>query len=205
MAIIGIDTALKHCSIAILGDGINYEQCVPAPSNQAEILPQMLSDALLKTGIKNSDIEKIAVTIGPGSFTGVRVGLAFAKGLAISLGSELLGINSFEAFVKQANAPKTICAINVAGSVFMAAKDGDNWILPPTRFEDFTTINDYKGFTLVGHAIPKELGASLDDFIHPLRLCEIAKNENQQTRPPVPQYMRGADAVLWQGGKFAGH
>lgn len=205
MAIIGIDTALKHCSIAIIGDGIHYEQCMPAPSNQAEILPQMLSDALLQTGLKSSDIKKIAVTIGPGSFTGVRVGLAFAKGLAIAYGCELLGINSFEVFIAQSSYPKTICAINIAGSVFMAAKSGDDWVLPPTRFEDFAAINDYKDFTLVGHAIPNEFGITSDDFIHPLTLCEIAQYQNPQTRPPIPQYMRGADAALWQGGKFANH
>ena len=212
MLILAIDTSLKHCSVAIESDGeIIFHRSEAAANKQAELLPLMITDALKQSTIDRKSIEKIAVTIGPGSFTGVRVGLAFAKGLAISIGCELVGITSFEAFiqsVKQSNNVaqngnlKILCAINIAGSIFMNAQNGDETTLPPTRFEDYSTLKDFKDYQLCGFNIAPEVKDVFDfigdDFINPDILCQIARTATPNTHPPVPRYMRGAEAKLWQ-------
>jgi tRNA threonylcarbamoyladenosine biosynthesis protein TsaB len=63
---------------------------------QQERLPVMAAEAFEATGISPRDLSHIGVTLGPGSFTGVRVGLSFAKGLAVALGLKLQGIGTLE-------------------------------------------------------------------------------------------------------------
>ncbi len=64
---------------------------------QAELLFEVIDDALNKANIKKTRIELIVVGIGPGNFTGIRIGLAAAKGLSLSLNVPISGVNSFQA------------------------------------------------------------------------------------------------------------
>lgn len=66
-----------------------------------ELLPQMVSEVSQEVGISLMDIKTIAVSIGPGSFTGLRVGLAYAKGIAYASGAELLPIGTLEALAEE--------------------------------------------------------------------------------------------------------
>jgi len=64
---------------------------------QAEALPPMIRATLACAAMGFSELDLIAVTVGPGSFTGVRIGLAFAQGLALATGLPLIGVTSFAA------------------------------------------------------------------------------------------------------------
>ena len=68
-----------------------------APSGQAERLMPMIETVCADAGTSLSDLDLIAVTIGPGSFTGIRIGLAAARGLALATGLPCVGVTSFEA------------------------------------------------------------------------------------------------------------
>lgn len=100
MNILGIDTTTKVLNLAIVNNG---EMVVDCKINKTEkthsviILP-LLNSILNLTGIELKRIEGIAVSIGPGSFTGLRIGLSTAKGLAFALSIPIIGINSLESY-----------------------------------------------------------------------------------------------------------
>ena len=95
---LGIDTATKVCSVAICRDEeilAAYE--INMGMTHSEGLVPQLEQIFTRTGIKKSAIELVAVSIGPGSFTGLRIGLATAEAIAYSLNIPLVGVNTLEA------------------------------------------------------------------------------------------------------------
>ncbi len=85
MKFIAIETATSVCGIAYIEDG----QCVSRieqdiPRAHAEKLPVYFDELMSKNDIRLSDIDAVAVSVGPGSFTGLRIGLSYAKGIAYS-------------------------------------------------------------------------------------------------------------------------
>jgi tRNA threonylcarbamoyladenosine biosynthesis protein TsaB len=98
MIILAIETAIGTCGVALVKDGFVLAEITSAESHkQAELLPEMLGAVLDKAGINFSDIGKISVNIGPGSFTGIRIGLAFAEGIATAHKIPLIPVTSLEA------------------------------------------------------------------------------------------------------------
>ncbi|ESQ91604.1 tRNA (adenosine(37)-N6)-threonylcarbamoyltransferase complex dimerization subunit type 1 TsaB [Asticcacaulis benevestitus] len=93
-----IDTSLNGCGLGLFDDsGCLFHIIEGMTRGQQERLPVMAMEAFAATGIKPTDLTLIGVTLGPGSFTGVRVGLSFAKGLAAGAGVPLKGIGTLEA------------------------------------------------------------------------------------------------------------
>lgn len=207
MIILAIDTSLDDCIVAIAQDGeILASSCQKTKSKQAEILPQMVKDICEKAKINPKQIDKIGVTIGPGSFTGVRVGLAFAKGLAIATDAQIIGISTLELLAQSSPNSKTIALIEQMGSVFAASFINGEMIDAPNRFENFDFIKNYESdWSIIGFKKPIELEThnfiiketfDIDSFI---KLCA---QKDIQNNPPIPQYLRGADAKLWQGSQY---
>ncbi|MGN6208444.1 tRNA (adenosine(37)-N6)-threonylcarbamoyltransferase complex dimerization subunit type 1 TsaB [Asticcacaulis sp.] len=93
-----IDTSLNACGLGLFdGETCLFDITEGMTRGQQERLPVMALEAFQATGIKAKDLTAIVVTLGPGSFTGVRVGLSFAKGLAAGSGVPLKGIGTLEA------------------------------------------------------------------------------------------------------------
>lgn len=104
MTILAFDTALNACSVALMRDGACLARRFEwRPRGHAEALAPMIANALEETDIRFADITRIGVTIGPGSFTGVRVGLATARGLALAADIPAIGLSTLEAIA--ANIP----------------------------------------------------------------------------------------------------
>lgn len=100
MFILGVDTTQAACSAAVYDtDSANLRSHVwqEMPRGHAEALPAIIGETLEQAGISLKDIGKIAATIGPGTFTGVRVGLSAARGFALALNLPLVGVSSLEA------------------------------------------------------------------------------------------------------------
>ncbi len=98
MNILAFDAACASCSAAVRGDGrLLARRFEPMPRGQAEALVPMVQDVLAQAGTTFRDLDGIAVTVGPGSFTGLRVGLAAARGMALPLGLPVVGVTTLEA------------------------------------------------------------------------------------------------------------
>ncbi|WP_022819348.1 tRNA (adenosine(37)-N6)-threonylcarbamoyltransferase complex dimerization subunit type 1 TsaB [Fusobacterium russii] len=98
MLILGIDTSTKICSCAIYDDkiGIIAETSLNVKKNHSNIVMPIIDNLFKISELNINNIDKIAVAIGPGSFTGVRIALGIAKGLALALNKPLIAINELE-------------------------------------------------------------------------------------------------------------
>lgn len=95
--ILAFDTALTSCSAAVVRDGIILSEIFDDRARgQAERLLPICQEVLAQAGLLFEDMDALAVTRGPGTFTGVRIGLAAARGMALALGKPLIGLTSLE-------------------------------------------------------------------------------------------------------------
>ena len=96
--ILALQTAEYPNSVALLdGKGkVLDERTIETKERSEEILPELVNAVLQKGGIKLSEVKKIAVCLGPGSYTGLRVGVAFAKGLAQFGEVQIVGVDDFD-------------------------------------------------------------------------------------------------------------
>lgn len=98
MIVLGLDTCLNACSVAVIDDGavLAHASEVMARGHQERLAP-MTAAVMAAAGIGFDRLERIGATVGPGSFTGLRVGVAFAKGLAAALQIPAVGVGTLEA------------------------------------------------------------------------------------------------------------
>lgn len=103
MLVLGLDTCLNACSVAVVDGGrtIAHRSEVMARGHQERLAP-MAQAAMADAGLAFDRLERIGATVGPGSFTGLRVGVAFAKGLASALSIPAVGVGSLEALAAEA-------------------------------------------------------------------------------------------------------
>ncbi|MGD1878515.1 MAG: tRNA (adenosine(37)-N6)-threonylcarbamoyltransferase complex dimerization subunit type 1 TsaB, partial [Kiloniellaceae bacterium] len=96
-ALLAMDAAGASCSGAIWADGrVAVRRFSAMARGQSERLVPMIAEAMAEWGGGFADLDALAVTTGPGGFTGVRIGLATARGLALARGLPLIGVSSFE-------------------------------------------------------------------------------------------------------------
>ncbi len=98
MLILGIDTSTKICTSCIFDteEGIVAETSLLVKKNHSNIVMPIIDNLFKISDLDINDIDKIAVAIGPGSFTGVRIALGIAKGLAMALKKPLIAINELD-------------------------------------------------------------------------------------------------------------
>lgn len=108
--ILAFDTSVAHVAAALLsGDTILAQQVEPMQKGQAERLFGLLQEVLDKGGVTWNDLTAIGVGIGPGNFTGIRISVSAARGLALSLGIPAVGVSSFEA--QAIDAPRPVFSL----------------------------------------------------------------------------------------------
>jgi tRNA threonylcarbamoyladenosine biosynthesis protein TsaB len=101
LKILGIDTATTGCSAAIWSaGGIVAHRIEEMERGQAERLNPMIGEVMADGGFAFRDIEAIAVTIGPGAFTGLRIGLAVARAIGLAVSAPVIGITTFVAMAR---------------------------------------------------------------------------------------------------------
>jgi tRNA threonylcarbamoyladenosine biosynthesis protein TsaB len=102
MIVLGLDTCLTACSVAVLhGERVLAHRSEVMARGHQERLAPMAQAVMRDAGLAFDSLDRIGVTVGPGSFTGLRVGVAFAKGLASALGLPTVGIGTLEALAAQ--------------------------------------------------------------------------------------------------------
>ena len=98
MLILGIDTSTKICTCSIFDseNGIIAETSLSVKKNHSNIVMPIIDNLFKISELNINDIDKVAVAIGPGSFTGVRIALGIAKGLAMALNKPLIAVNELD-------------------------------------------------------------------------------------------------------------
>lgn len=98
MLVLAIDTATKIGSVALYDDkiGVIGEINLYVKVNHSNVIMNAVDSLFKLSGLTIKDVDRIAVTIGPGSFTGIRIGTAIAKGLAYSLKKPIVGVNELD-------------------------------------------------------------------------------------------------------------
>jgi tRNA threonylcarbamoyladenosine biosynthesis protein TsaB len=126
--VLGLDTGSSIASIALVVAGRLAGETARAVTSHGAALPQAVAQLLERAELRASDLTAIAVGIGPGSFTGLRIGLSYAKGLAFASGAKIIGVASLDALAAGAlDAPRArpglqVCALLDArkGEVYAA-------------------------------------------------------------------------------------
>lgn len=101
MRVLAIDTALEACSVAVLDTeraDLRAHESLPMQRGHAEALMPLIARVLDRVQLDFSAIDRVAVTTGPGSFTGLRVGIAAARGIALAAGKPAIGLTTLAAF-----------------------------------------------------------------------------------------------------------
>ena len=98
MLILGIDTSTKICTCSVFDseNGVIAETSLSVKKNHSNIVMPIIDNLFKISDLNINDIDKIAVAIGPGSFTGVRIALGIAKGLAMALNKPLIAVNELD-------------------------------------------------------------------------------------------------------------
>lgn len=102
MNILAVDTSGSFCSVALSTEGVVCSLSSAGTGDHFEQLPRMVHDVCERSGAQPSSIGEVRIGLGPGSFTGLRIGMSFVKGLSWSLRVPLTGYSSFSALAAAA-------------------------------------------------------------------------------------------------------
>ena len=209
MKILAVDTALGACSVAILdNDKVLAHRLTVMERGHAEALAPMVEETMKDARLAFASLDRLAVTTGPGTFTGQRIGIAFMRGLRIALNKPLLGVTTLSAMAHQAMA-ETGCTIGVGlhdarrGEVYLEIA-GD-LRMPPCVLSLEEAIERIGGigrpFALAGTAAAASQharGAVLCNVLQPdaLWVAKLAQPMSSSDVPPKPLYLRPPDAEL---------
>jgi tRNA threonylcarbamoyladenosine biosynthesis protein TsaB len=211
LKILALDTCLDACSVAVCEDGAPLATRTEVMSRgHQERLAPMTAEVMAAAGQTFDALELIAVTIGPGSFTGLRVGLAFAKGLALALGVPCVGVGALEALAaSEQDAGFVAAAVDAKrGQIWLQAFfDGrpamaPDALAPETAAARLAELWPGGPATLVGSAAPDLAGviptARLSTRLapDPVAVARTALRLRAPYPPPRPLYLRAPDARL---------
>jgi tRNA threonylcarbamoyladenosine biosynthesis protein TsaB len=212
--VLGIETSTRRGSVALLEGGrtlcaLHHERL----NAHAETLLPLVERLLAETGSARSSLDRLAVGVGPGSFTGLRVGIALAQGMALGLDRPLVGIGSLRAIAR--GAPEDDSRVRVVGldarrdELFVAAyaADGREVLAPAALGRDVVAARVAEalgGAAAVGLGeLSRELGPAVDpltredlDLPHARWVALLGADADPSAALAEPNYVRGPGATL---------
>ena len=202
MKILAIDTSSDFISLAVLEDnqalGFVEEQM---QRGQAEMLMPMIDALLKKQNLKMKNIEAIAATVGPGSFTGVRIGLATARAFGLALNIPVWGVTCFEAWAFHTAKPCKVVLDSKRDDYFVQAFDAAGKAQSTPALMSTEALKAQLPFAAIGtaaDALHDEIGCEVLQKSLPLAAAvgQIAFARKATPVPPEPVYLREADVTI---------
>jgi len=223
MRILSVDTATKSCSVAIIDqESLLAEVTFITEQTHAKHLMEMINAATALSGVAVSDLDGYAVTQGPGSFTGMRIGISVVKGLSVASDKPIVGVSTLDVLAFQSTFSSClICPVLDArrGEVYFSryrmeedilVKEIDEQVLPPGEAVD--GINEEclfigNGAELYREMIAGKLGElacfapAFQNTIRAssvgyLSMARFEENDTDDKATFAPKYIRKSDAEL---------
>ena len=221
MLTLAIDTAANFCSACLWDEALDRVVAQEERNigrGHAEQLMQVVETVMRSAGRDYAGLGRIAVAIGPGSFTGIRVGVASARGFGLALGIPVVGVTTLEALAadsaSEAMGPFTVAVRGGRGQFFMQDFDASGRPVADARAVDDTAASaaiPESTRLLVGNAageIAAKLAASGRNLLALAdratgAIATVARLSAASSHVPVPLYLRGADAKPQEGFALA--
>jgi tRNA threonylcarbamoyladenosine biosynthesis protein TsaB len=205
MIVLGLDTCLNACSVAVLdGERVLAHASEAMARGHQERLAPMAQAAMAQAGLAFDQLQRIGATVGPGSFTGLRVGVAFAKGLGSALAIPAVGIGTLEALAAEATGLVAAAIDARRDQVYLQVfEDGQALMAPDvlaigTAHARLAELAMGRAITLVGSGAA--LLARPDDSALAPEGCDARHVARLAAAKPVtpirPLYLRAPDAKL---------
>jgi tRNA threonylcarbamoyladenosine biosynthesis protein TsaB len=223
--VLALDTSARSASCAILNGQAMREEAAEGSQSHEVLLPGALMQLLEHAALTLADVDVFAVSTGPGSFTGLRVGIATMQGLAFAGGKPLVGVSAFDALAVIAEAQTRGSPMRPArpvatwidawrGEVFAALYDRGHQLETPTVEPPSVVLDRIREYRplFIGDAVPLHVhlirervpGAELADPAAPAlagtiaRLAARAADSGYRPQPDAitPLYVRRTDAEI---------
>lgn len=214
MRVLALETSTSQAAVALVEHGrLVLTRAHTRPKQSAEQLLPLIAALLDEAGWQRASIDRLGVSLGPGSFTGLRVGIACAQGLALGLGVPLVGVTALRAMARAV--PETLAGARVAlldarrDELFCAAygpgPDAPE-LLPPLALPRASARQELEtrlegplvwigsGVALLGSAASIATPETDEPSAHAVGL--LAEVLDPLSCPPTPEYVRDAGATL---------
>ena len=226
LTILSLDSSTEACSVALLAENETvHQRFMLAPREHTQKILPTINEVVKEAGLALSDIDAIIYGQGPGSFTGVRIGISIAQGLAFGLDIKMVGVSTLQAMAQQAldsNGSESVYAAIDArmGEVYFAHYKNENGLMvlagkevvikPEDLITSIVKTDIIKDSELVGTGWEAYLflqeyfaNCTLSDIIYPnavnmLKSGKTLITKGQAVEPElaVPVYLR--DTVTWK-------
>ncbi len=222
MIVLALDTALEACSVAVVRDGepMAVRSEAMARGHQERLAP-VVAEVMTQAGLAFAALDRIAVTVGPGSFTGLRVGLAFAKAMSLALNIPCVGVGTLEALAASTpgwTAEPLLLAVLDArrAHVYLQAFARGSPLTEPSNLSiaeadalgtrlgaGTSTLRVGSGAALLASNAPPAVDVAVID---PVALARLAASRPSLAQRPHPLYLRLPDAktIAERAGLAAG-
>jgi tRNA threonylcarbamoyladenosine biosynthesis protein TsaB len=216
MLILAIDTALDACAAAVLDTGTSKliaMESQPMKRGHAEALMPLIGRVMKEAGLPFAALDRIAVTTGPGSFTGLRVGLSAARGLALAAAKPAVGLTTLSSYaaplISESDEHPVISAIDARHDhvyLQVVSGNGSSLVRPKVApIEEALEASRFGAPHLVGNAAkllaerwPKEAPPPVKVDAQPAPdiawVAWLGAAVNPATAPAKPYYLRAPDA-----------
>jgi tRNA threonylcarbamoyladenosine biosynthesis protein TsaB len=216
MLILAIDTALDACAAAVLDTGTSKLIAMESQAmkrGHAEALMPLIARVMKESGLPFAALDRVAVTTGPGSFTGLRVGLSAARGIALAANKPVVGLTTLSAYaapvVSEGGEAPVISAIDARHDqvyVQVVSGNGSSLVRPKVApIPEALDASRYGAPHLVGNAAGILAGRWPKDAAAPIKVETLAAPDitwvawlgaavNPPTAPAKPFYLKAPDA-----------